>query len=495
MSFRLDNNAFSALAKTPSYSASVTTTSADKGTADVRNDVFKVSAKTNPPDAKELTDLVMKQIGYTEQEIQAYKQKYGDDPRTDIYNSINGCISAKGCTENLPAKPGTPNAPTGRYDVEVSISKLTTHRLRGALNGIRQDTRNAVAGKTAVEQVRIIENAKRRELNGKLDNQPKPGQSNAATIGTLGAVGVAGTVGAATLPKLGALELPKVDPKAIAQGAAALGEMAIPLGAVLIEAIGPAAMLYDLHGKLAEGKAVETLAKARDAARTADFSPLQITAAPNTPQGTPPLIFPPVPPTVPPTVDQTGKVETITQTTTPAAPPQIATQLPGRSSQPLPPTPPLINPLPDEKMQKMIADLNALQMANGAHGIGTWTVTSETMSERAAVYQEQITGVPAGAVYLVNGVKFDGFADGKLLDAKAEGYEKFLNKNGEFQSWYRGANGLLEEARRQTTAAEGTPIVWHVAEEKAATAIQNLLKGKFDEITVVHTPKAEVPSK
>ena len=210
----------------------------------------------------------------------------------------------------------------------------------------------------------------------------------------------------------------------------------------------------------------------------------------------PPLEFPPAPPFAPPpSIDQTGKVKTITQTTSPLAPPTTTTQLQGKSSQPLPPMPPLINPLPDAKLQKIVADLNNLQMANGLHGIGTWTVTSESMSERAADYQEQITGVPAGAVYLVNGVKFDGFADGKLLDAKGEGYAKFINKNGEFQSWYRGANGLLEEARRQTTAAEGTPIVWHVAEEKAATAIQNLLKGKFDEITVFHTPKAASPNK
>jgi len=40
------------------------------------------------------------------------------------------------------------------------------------------------------------------------------------------------------------------------------------------------------------------------------------------------------------------------------------------------------------------------------------------MSARAAAYQEQITGQAIGSVYRVNGVKFDGFADGVLQDAK-----------------------------------------------------------------------------
>jgi len=51
------------------------------------------------------------------------------------------------------------------------------------------------------------------------------------------------------------------------------------------------------------------------------------------------------------------------------------------------------------------------------------------MSQRAARYQEQICGQPVSEAYWVGGVgkssggvKFDGFKDGILLEAKGPGY-------------------------------------------------------------------------
>jgi hypothetical protein len=35
------------------------------------------------------------------------------------------------------------------------------------------------------------------------------------------------------------------------------------------------------------------------------------------------------------------------------------------------------------------------------------------MPDRAAAYQEQITGQPVSHGYVVNGVKFDGYSDGE----------------------------------------------------------------------------------
>lgn len=123
----------------------------------------------------------------------------------------------------------------------------------------------------------------------------------------------------------------------------------------------------------------------------------------------------------------------------------------------------------------------------GAAPIGTWTSVNESMSARAATYQTQITG-QAGQAYVVNGVKFDGFTDGVLLDAKGPGYATFVDSNGQFKPWFTGDQSLLTQAASQINAAGGSPIIWHVAEPSAATAIQNLLQTNgFGTIKVVNT--------
>jgi RHS repeat-associated protein len=106
-------------------------------------------------------------------------------------------------------------------------------------------------------------------------------------------------------------------------------------------------------------------------------------------------------------------------------------------------------------------------------GPGNWTAVNEGMSGRAAAFQREATGVPNGMGYVVNGVKFDGYQGGSLLDAKGPGYAKFV-KNGEFLPWYNGADSLVAQAQRQLAAAGGTPIDWRVAEPEAATAMRNL---------------------
>jgi hypothetical protein len=112
------------------------------------------------------------------------------------------------------------------------------------------------------------------------------------------------------------------------------------------------------------------------------------------------------------------------------------------------------------------------------------------MSPRAAAYQEQITGCSCGNVYNVDGVAFDGFGDGTLLDAKGPGYGSFVDRTtGGFHDWYEGADSLAAQAQRQLAAARGTPITWHVAEENAATAMRSLFGGRgITGINVVWTP-------
>jgi hypothetical protein len=76
---------------------------------------------------------------------------------------------------------------------------------------------------------------------------------------------------------------------------------------------------------------------------------------------------------------------------------------------------------------------------------------------RARAYQEQISGHSADGAYWVGGVgrnsggvKFDGFKDGVLLEAKGPGYAEFF-EGLEPKHWFQhvGARGLIEQARRQ----------------------------------------------
>jgi hypothetical protein len=133
-----------------------------------------------------------------------------------------------------------------------------------------------------------------------------------------------------------------------------------------------------------------------------------------------------------------------------------------------------------------------------AEGPGQWGPAQESMSKRAARYQEQISGQPASEAYWVGGVgrksggiKFDGFKDGVLLEAKGPGYANKFDGDLFPERWFApsGAKQLLEQARRQFKVAKGVPIRWHVAEKKAADAIRKLLNEEnVKGIEVVHTP-------
>ncbi|XXF79036.1 Tox-REase-5 domain-containing protein [Myxococcaceae bacterium GXIMD 01537] len=134
------------------------------------------------------------------------------------------------------------------------------------------------------------------------------------------------------------------------------------------------------------------------------------------------------------------------------------------------------------------------------HGPGQWGPAKESMSKRARAYQEQISGHSADDAYWVGGtntktggVKYDGFKDGVLLEAKGPGYSNKFQDSLDPEPWFKdtGARALIEQADRQSKRVRsmGIPIEWHIAEKKAADAIQKLLRrNNIDEITVVHTP-------
>jgi hypothetical protein len=125
-----------------------------------------------------------------------------------------------------------------------------------------------------------------------------------------------------------------------------------------------------------------------------------------------------------------------------------------------------------------------------ARGPGQWSPVKESMSRRAARYQEQISGRPVNESYVVRGVRFDGYENGVLLEAKGPGYANKFTRELDPKPWFtKGARSLVDQAQRQLQVANGTPIRWHVAESKAAEAIRELLNNAgMHGIEVVHTP-------
>ena len=115
------------------------------------------------------------------------------------------------------------------------------------------------------------------------------------------------------------------------------------------------------------------------------------------------------------------------------------------------------------------------------------------MSEQAAAYQQQITGLPRGLAVTLNNVTFDGCreSDGVMLEAKALGYVWALRADGTYALYYQGANRLMEQARAQNKAAgmSGRRVEWYFAERRAADYFRKAFAVEgFANITVFYQP-------
>jgi filamentous hemagglutinin len=79
---------------------------------------------------------------------------------------------------------------------------------------------------------------------------------------------------------------------------------------------------------------------------------------------------------------------------------------------------------------------------------------------------------------LRNSVKFDALdlARRILVDAKGWNYANFVDKSGNFYRWFEGNQTLVEQARRQITAAAGETVEWVFAEQRAMEATQRLFQ-------------------
>ena len=100
------------------------------------------------------------------------------------------------------------------------------------------------------------------------------------------------------------------------------------------------------------------------------------------------------------------------------------------------------------------------------------------MSDNSMAYQKQITGAEEGMVYEVNGVKFDGYKDGVLIDAKGS-YGNLADPNtGDFKPFFTGQQGIVDQAIRQLNAANGTSINWYFQDYTTYQAFKNLFSGE-----------------
>lgn len=126
----------------------------------------------------------------------------------------------------------------------------------------------------------------------------------------------------------------------------------------------------------------------------------------------------------------------------------------------------------------------------GRLGPGRWQPTFEAgsnMSEAAERYELTSCGTPRGMGYYVDGVQFEGFANGRLLDAKfwqAGGYIGRGIRNG----WLRVGWKITDQAERQlaVAGAHGVGVEWRVADPWVADALRAIFQANRLPINVVH---------
>lgn len=121
---------------------------------------------------------------------------------------------------------------------------------------------------------------------------------------------------------------------------------------------------------------------------------------------------------------------------------------------------------------------------------GAWRGTMQggrNMSAADSAYQRRVTGRSAAKGYFVDDVEFDGFKNGKLLDAKNFTEVGRFMKDERYRLWYKGQD-LLTQAKNQVRVADGFPIEWHVPSDGAKALLDQMMKTHNLPITVVLTP-------
>jgi hypothetical protein len=127
-------------------------------------------------------------------------------------------------------------------------------------------------------------------------------------------------------------------------------------------------------------------------------------------------------------------------------------------------------------------------------GPGKWVEDTSSMSEQSRTYQAQVTGAPKRWCYRIcrgdDCVDYDGFepTTSTLLEAKALEYEKWWDDALKVKWKYKGAQSLIDQAKRQSRLAGGLQVRWHVAEPRMVAILKKMfLENNIEGIEVVHT--------
>ena len=130
----------------------------------------------------------------------------------------------------------------------------------------------------------------------------------------------------------------------------------------------------------------------------------------------------------------------------------------------------------------------AQALATVGQGIGRWVPEVAHMSRDAADYQHFVTGAQR-KVFELGGVRFDGFVNGVLIEAKGHLGQFVDPATGSFRSWFTGKADLVNQALRQLDAAQGVPIRWYFHEASVLEAARRLFADAgITGIELIHWP-------
>ena len=144
-----------------------------------------------------------------------------------------------------------------------------------------------------------------------------------------------------------------------------------------------------------------------------------------------------------------------------------------------------------------IAKIQSAKVSRGLtskseRGPGVWRSTFEggsNMSESAAEYELNSCGTPKGLGYFVDNVQFEGFKNGRLLDAKAWEDGGRLAQALRRQEFWAGAK-VVEQARRQllVASAHGVEVEWRFIGKEAAEIVREIFRVNGLPVHVVFIP-------
>jgi hypothetical protein len=109
-------------------------------------------------------------------------------------------------------------------------------------------------------------------------------------------------------------------------------------------------------------------------------------------------------------------------------------------------------------------------------------------------YEEFISGAPRGRKYRVHCIDFDGYDSQRNVLLYAKLFRRLRHQRKEWG--LRGWDGpVLNEAKRQVRAANGTQIEWHIGLEEPAARVRTLLADYTDftesQLNVIYTPLSQ----